>query len=242
MSKEYTLITGASRGIGRQIALELGKKGYNLIVHSRSEKNIQGLHAELSKFDIDVKRVSAELSNQEAVKNMLNQIDAMGLEVNHVFNNAGVQIAYRNDYFDTPEEDFTMSFSINTIAPVMICYHFLPKMLKKGFGRIINTSSGIKNEPQQAGYSASKAALDKLTIDLANSLKGSGVTINLTDPGWCRTDLGGPQAPNLVESTLPGMILPLFLEEANGEMFEAQDYSGLSLEEAMEKYKHKKHK
>lgn len=239
MSKTYTLITGASRGIGRQIALGLAQRGYNLIIHSRSDQSIQKIYDQLSKYDISLVPITAELSDPAAVKSMLDQIDAMDLEVNHVFNNAGLQIAYRNDYFKTPEEDFSGSFSINTITPMMICYHFLPKMLKKGYGRIINTTSGIKNEPQQAGYSASKAALDKLTIDLASDLIGTGVTINLADPGWCRTDLGGQSAPNSVESVLPGMILALYMDQANGEIFQAQDYSGLSLEDAIDQYKHK---
>lgn len=72
----------------------------------------------------------------------------------------------------------------------MICYHFMPKMIEAGFGRIINTTSGIALEPEQAGYSASKAALDKITIDLGSKVEGTDVMINLTDPGWCRTDLG----------------------------------------------------
>ncbi|MCQ2578754.1 MAG: SDR family NAD(P)-dependent oxidoreductase [Treponema sp.] len=66
------------------------------------------------------------------------------------------------------------------------------KMLKtfdeKGFGRIVNTTSGIALEPQQAGYSASKAALNKITIDLGSKYQGTDVMLNLADPGWCRTD------------------------------------------------------
>ena len=127
-----------------------------------------------------------------------------------VFNNAAVQIAYRHEFFKTPVEDFTQSFLINTIAPAMICYRLIPKMVEKGFGRVINVTSGIKNEPEQAGYSSSKAALDKFTKDLGSRLEGSNVMINLTDPGWCRTDLGGPHAPNSVESCIPGVCLGAF--------------------------------
>lgn len=78
-----------------------------------------------------------------------------------------------------------------------------------------------------------------MTIDLASDLIGTGVTINLADPGWCRTDLGGQSAPNSVESVVPGMILALYMDQANGEIFQAQDYSGLSLEDAIDQYKHK---
>lgn len=59
-------------------------------------------------------------------------------------------------------------------------------MVANGFGRIVNTTSGIRREPQQAGYSASNAALDKVTVDLAPTYDGSDVIISLADPGWCR--------------------------------------------------------
>jgi len=237
--KNYTLITGASRGIGREIALELGKRGFNLILHSRSLNHTKELSEALEIYDIDVKRVAAELSDMAQVKSMLKNIDEFDGEVDHVFNNAGIQIAYRHDYLSTPEEDFSQSFLVNTTAAMMITYHFLPKMIKRDYGRIINTTSGIKNEVEQAAYSASKGALDKLTMDLANRLKDSGVNINLTDPGWCRTDLGGQQAPNDVKSTIPGVILPLFLDQANGQLFDAQEYKNMSIDQARNHYMNK---
>ena len=129
-----------------------------------------------------------------------------------------------------------MSFNVNTIAPMMICYHFLPKMIERGFGRVINTTSGIDGEPEQAGYSAAKAALDKITKDMASRLSGTGVAMNLTDPGWCRTDLGGPHAPNSPESSIPGMIVGAFVDDKrSGRLFGAQNFTGLSLEQAVEK-------
>ena len=72
---------------------------------------------------------------------------------------------------------------INTIAPAIICYRLIPKMIERGFGRVINTTSGIRNEPQQAGYSASKAALDKFTTDLASALPEADVMMNLDGSG-----------------------------------------------------------
>lgn len=105
-----------------------------------------------------------------------------------MLNNAGMQIAYRTDYFKTPVSDYTESFKINTIAPTMIA---------RGFGRIVNTTSGIRLEPEQAGYSASKAALDKITIDPGSKVEGADVLINLTDPGWCRTQT----APHKIDMT-----------------------------------------
>ncbi|MBR4725900.1 MAG: SDR family NAD(P)-dependent oxidoreductase, partial [Lachnospiraceae bacterium] len=119
---------------------------------------------------------------------------------------------------------------------MMICYHFLPKMIERGFGRILNTTSGIRLEPEQAGYSASKAALDKVTIDLGKTVQGTDVMINLTDPGWCRTDLGGPGAPNAPESAIPGIVVGVFVNDRkSGRFLGAQNFAGMSLEEAVEK-------
>ena len=122
------------------------------------------------------------------------------------------------------------------MAPMMICYHFLPKMKEKGFGRIVNTTSGIRLEPQQAGYSASKAALDKVTIDLGSVYQGTDIILSLADPGWCRTDLGGPNAPNAPESAIPGVVVGAFVDDKkSGRLFSAGNFAGLTLEEAVEK-------
>jgi NAD(P)-dependent dehydrogenase (short-subunit alcohol dehydrogenase family) len=109
-------------------------------------------------------------------------------------------------------------------------------MKERGYGRIVNTTSGIDLEPEQAAYSASKAALSKITRDLGRDFEGTDVTISLTDPGWCRTDLGGKNAPNEPESAIPGVVVGVFIDDKkSGRLFAAQDYTGLSLEEAVKK-------
>ena len=233
---KWVFITGASRGLGRLAALLMAEKGANLILQSRSLEHTASLEKEVKAKGVLCHSLQADLNDIPAVMKMLEEIDSLGHEVDIVLNNAGLQIAYRTEYCLTPPEDFTVSFNVNTIAPALICYHFLPKMLKKGFGRIVNTTSGIDKEPEQAGYSAAKAALDKITKDMASKLGGSGVTMNLTDPGWCRTDLGGQQAPNAPESALPGIVLGAFVEDnINGQIFRAQEFAGMTLEDAMAK-------
>lgn len=232
----WAFITGASRGIGHLTAEFMAKKGCNLILHSRKNEHTQKAAENLRVMGVEVHCVNAELSDLDAVKNMLAEIDNLGKKIDIVMNNAGLQIAYRNNYLETPVSDFTVSYAVNTIAPIMICYHFLPKMIEAGFGRIINTTSGIALDPQQAGYSASKAALDKLTIDIGSKLEGSDVLINLTDPGWCRTDLGGPQAPNAPESVIPGIVLGAFLDDKkSGRIIPAQMFTEMTLEDAVQK-------
>lgn len=233
---KWALITGASRGIGYLTAIFMAKQGCNLILHSRKLENTQKVLTEVLALGVKAHAVSAELSNSEEVERMLHEIDALNVDVDIVLNNAGLQIAYRNEYFKTPISDYTESFKINTIAPAMICYHFMPKMIDRGFGRIVNTTSGIALEPQQAGYSASKAALDKITIDLGSTVEGTDVCINLADPGWCRTDLGGEHAPNAPESTIPGIVVGAFInDKKSGRLFGAQSFCNMEIEDAVKK-------
>ena len=214
----------------------MAEKGCNLILHSRKPEHTQKVLAEVKALGVEAYAVSAELNDLDAVAEMLAEIDKLGVRVDIVLNNAGLQIAYRTAYFETPVSDYIESFKINTIAPAMICYHFLPKMKEYGFGRILNTTSGIRLEPEQAGYSASKAALDKITIDLGSTVEGTDVMINLTDPGWCRTDLGGPHAPNAPESAIPGIVVGAFVDDKkSGRFLNAQFFAGMSLEEAVQK-------
>ncbi len=232
----WALITGASRGIGALTAKFMAGQGCNLVLHSRKPEHTEKIMAEVKSMGIEAYAVSAELTDLAAVEWMLSEIDALGVRIDIVMNNAGLQIAYRNEYFKTPASDYTESFKINCIAPAMICYHFMPRMIEHGFGRIINTTSGIRLEPQQAGYSASKAALDKITIDLGSTVEGTDVLINLTDPGWCRTDLGGPYAPNAPESAIPGIAVGAFVDDKkSGRYLNAPFFTGLTLAEAVKK-------
>ena len=232
----WALITGASRGIGYLTALFMADQGCNLILHGRTLEHCEKVLREVQEKGVRAYAVAAELSDLDAVEEMLKEIDERTPEVDIVLNNAGLQIAYRVDYFQTPVSDYLESFKINTVAPAMICYHFLPKMIQRGFGRIVNTTSGIRLEPEQAGYSASKAALDKITIDLGSKLQGTDVLINLTDPGWCRTDLGGPNAPNAPESAIPGIAVGAFVDDGkSGRNLAAGHFAGMTLEEAVAK-------
>lgn len=232
----WALITGASRGIGYLSAVFMASKGCNLILHSRSLEHTGKVLEEVKALGVEAYAVAAELNDLNQVKKMLDDIDALNVPVDIVLNNAGVQVAYRVEYLTTPETDYLDSFNINTIAPMMICYHFVPKMQERGFGRILNTTSGIRLEPEQAGYSASKAALDKVTIDLGSKLQGTDVMINLTDPGWCRTDLGGPNAPNDPKSAIPGIVVGAFVDDKkSGRFLGAQNFAGMSLEDAVKK-------
>lgn len=231
---KWVLITGASRGVGMHIAAALADLGCNLVLHSRNVEHTAELMASLSKKGVSVVAVSAELDDQGQVDAMLNEIEARVAQIDMVFNNAAIQAAWRQDPWQTTAEDFRKSFEINVISLARICNRLVPPMLARKWGRVVNVTSGIANLPQLTAYAVSKAAVDKYVRDFAQTLAGTGVMMNLLDPGWLRTDLGGPNAPNDPSSVIPGALVPALLDDGvSGRFFRAQDYAGMSLDQAL---------
>lgn len=233
---KWALITGASRGLGRLIARTMAEQGCNLVLHSRDNAHCQAVLDEVRACGVEAYTLQAELSDTVQLNAMLDEIDRKGTQIDIIFNNAGLQTTYRTNFLETPVDEYETSFRINTIAPMMICYHFVDGMKKRGFGRIINTSSDINLEPQQAPYSASKAALDKITRDLAYAYRDTDVLISLTNPAWCKTDMGGENAYFEPETAIPGLLVGAFVDDGKqGRYFNAQDFKGMSLADAVAK-------
>ncbi|CAN94981.1 3-oxoacyl-[acyl-carrier-protein] reductase [Sorangium cellulosum So ce56] len=223
---KWALVTGASRGIGKRIARGLADLGCNVVLHSRDAAHTRELEGELAGKGIRVSAVSGELSDQAAVDRMLDDTIAASGGIDLLFNNAAIMTPFRASHLQTPADDYRLSFEVNVISPIRITYRLLPTMLERRFGRIVQVTSGIQDQPELMAYAASKAALDKFVRDMAPSLRGTGVLMNLLDPGWLRTDLGGPKAPNDVESVLPGALVPALVDgEVHGVLFRAQDYA-----------------
>lgn len=225
IKNKWALVTGASRGIGKQVVNALAEKGCNLVLHSRKNEHTNDIAAALKTKGIKVIQLEAELSDIAQVKKLAEEAEASTGGLSILYNNAAIMTQYRPDIYSAPEDEYIRSFIVNTIAPITLCNSIIPKMIKRGFGRVVNVTSGIKEEPQLMPYAASKAALDKYVYDMAKHIKGTGVLMNLLDPGWLRTDLGGPNAPNPVESVIPGALVPVLLEDDTcGKFFCAQDY------------------
>jgi 3-oxoacyl-[acyl-carrier protein] reductase len=231
ISNKWALVTGASRGVGQQIALGLAQKGVNLVLHSSNKDNQAATKALLEGTGVQVQSVEGLLDDPASISTFIEEAETLSGGIDILYNNAAMMAA-ETPLFKTPQSDYEKSFQVNVYAVIQTCGYFAPKMVSRGWGRIINITSGIKDTPKLDAYSITKAALDKYTRDLAIELEGTDVLANMVDPGWCRTDLGGSYAFNDVTTVLPGALIPAMLgkqepEAPKGMLFAAQDFSGI---------------
>lgn len=223
LKDKWALVTGSSRGVGRQIALGLAEQGCHVIVHGRDLDHVRQTLALLETTGVSTHAVAGDLGTEEGIASVIQGVQEGPGRVDVLYNNAAIQNAW-GEIWDIPQSEWQRTFQVNVFALIALCNAFGPDMKRRGWGRIVNLTSGIKDTPPLAPYSVSKAAVDKYTRDLAAELRGSGVLVNCLDPGWLRTDMGGPNAMGDVETVLPGALQPALLPDdgATGCFFAAQ--------------------
>jgi len=226
LTGKNALITGSSRGVGQQIALGLARQGCNIIVHGKTEESSKNTLQILNEYTVETYSVFGDLSDEDQINNLIDQVKALNISIDILYNNAAIMRDYREDIWSHTQADWIETYKINVVAMYKLCSAFIPSMIKNNFGRVVNTTSRIKDQPQLAPYGASKWAVDKLTQDIAFALKNTPVRINYIDPGWLKTDMGGENAENPVEAVLPGALAPILIDNdgANGQFFSAIEY------------------
>lgn len=226
---KWALVTGSSRGIGQYIALGLANEGCNIIVHGRNTENCTETMELLKDYEVECFTAPGELLNQADVQGIIDAVFNKIQGIDILYNNAAV-MSRPGKIWEIAADEWQRVLQINLFSVIMLCNAFVPGMKKRGYGRIINLSSGIKEQPDLAPYSVSKAAIDKYTQDLAFEFKNDNVLINYLDPGWVKTDLGGPDAWFEMDTLLPGVLIPALLEDngPTGRYYAAQDYKVIS--------------
>ena len=201
-TKTVALITGANKGLGLEIARQLGKQGFVVVLGARDQAKGAAAVAELRKQDIDAHAVKLDVSDKDEVaalpaffKDKFGRLDVL-------VNNAGV-VEWRADDVDS----FRRTFDTNVFGVVAVTYALLPLLKASPAGRIVNHSSvlgsltSLQRKPEMFGnfvipaYTASKAALNGFTVALAHKTRGTALKVNSAHPGWVQTDLGGEKAP-----------------------------------------------
>lgn len=224
LSGKTALVTGSSRGVGQLVAEALALEGATVFVHGRSIDACAATLARVQAAGAVGKAFAAELRDPAQVDRLAAEVAAAG-GVDILYNNAAVMSLWTEDITTQDLSDWERVFQINVHAPMRLTTLLLADIKSRGWGRIVNVTSGIDKTWQLAAYGASKWALDKWTDDLGAHLQGSGVIVSRMDPGWLRTDLGGPNADNAPETVLPGAMVPVLLADdaPQAQFFRAQE-------------------
>lgn len=184
MSRQRALVTGASGGIGLEIARDLARRGFDLILTARSRDALERIAAELSSSaGVDARVYAQDLARPDAARELFDAITADELNVDLLVNNAG--FAMFGPFAAADEQTQMDLLQVNIVALTQLTKLFLPEMLQRGAGRILNVSStaAFQPGPLMATYYASKSYVLLFSEALAEELRGSGVTVTALCPG-----------------------------------------------------------
>lgn len=197
------LITGANKGLGLEIARQLGRKGFTVVLGARDAGRGERACAALRAEGLDAHPVVLDVTRGEEVDRLPGFLGERFGRLDVLVNNAGIAL------FRDPDDDssFRRTFEVNVFGAVAVTYALLPLLLAAPAGRIVNQSSvlgslgSLTQSPEafkdsiNPAYTASKAALNGFTVALAHKLRATPVKVNSAHPGWVQTDLGGDKAP-----------------------------------------------
>lgn len=184
------LVTGSSRGIGRAIALELGRLGANVAVnYAGNEAKAQEVVDELEKMGVQAIKIQADVTDEDAVKKMVKEVIQTFGSLEILVNNAG--ITRDNLLMRMKEEEFDEVIDTNLKGAFLCTKAVVRQMMRQKYGRIINIASivGISGNPGQANYVAAKAGLIGLTKSNAKELASRNILVNAVAPGFITTDM-----------------------------------------------------
>jgi short-subunit dehydrogenase len=185
------LVTGASSGIGSEIARGLAARGHGVTLAARREDRLRTLADEIAgEHDVRVETISIDVTDRDARARLKDDIDERGLIVEVLVNNAG--FGSGGKFTELEPENEASIIATNVEALVALTGYFLPDMVERGQGAILNLASLISFQPVpfQATYGASKSAVLSFTEAIHEELRGTGVTITAVCPGPVRTEFG----------------------------------------------------
>lgn len=205
------LVTGANKGIGRETARQLGKLGYVVWLGCRDEGRGRKTEEELRAEGIEAHLVQLDITDDVSVKAAVALVEQRSSHLDVLVNNVGIGSGLGTQPSDESIDDIRDTFETNVLGTIRATQAFLPLVRKSPSARIVMMSSGLGSIALTAdmksptwslpamGYSASKAALNMVTVKFAKELLADGIKVNAACPGSVATDMGGPGAPRTVE-------------------------------------------
>ena len=209
LAGSWALLTGASAGIGKALAFELAERGTNLVIVARNRDRLRDCaEAVTAKHGVSVRVVAADLETPSGVKAMLDEVDALGVEIEHVINNAGFGGSGPSQML--PFDHLQRMTDLNCTSVVLITQHYLKRFCERdrgGFVQIASTA-GFLPVPFMAVYGATKAYVLNYSVAVAEELAASNVRMTAVCPGPVPTEfqqragyqLTGMQAQNAVSA------------------------------------------
>ncbi len=207
MAQRIACVTGASRGIGREIALTLARDGIKIIVASNEEENNEKVAEEIRADGGEAVTKFLDLSQPDQIKGVFKKMVAEAGKIDILVNNAGITkdgLAAR-----MKQDAWNLVLQINLSGAFLCTQVALPSMMKQRWGRIVNMASvvGQMGNPGQANYVASKAGLIGLTKSIAREVASRNITVNAVAPGFVETDMTKTLPEEVREAMLK--IIPL---------------------------------
>ena len=209
------VVTGANRGIGKEVVRQLALKGHQVVLTSRTDQG-QAVAKAHQQVGAQVRYHQLDVADGQSIHELADWLRETYGTIDVLVNNAGI-------HYDTFQTTLTADFSIveeawrvNTLGPWRLAKALYPLLRKGGGGRIVNVSSAsgsfVHSWPGTPAYAMTKAALNMLTVKMAQDMAADGVLVNAVCPGWVRTDMGGSDATRSVEegaaSVLWAVTLP----------------------------------
>lgn len=219
-TKQIALITGANKGLGFEIARQLGKRGITVVIGARDERKGQFAADRLKSEGIDAHGLIFDVIHTPSIERARDYVEREYGHLDILVNNAGIAHDMSLKPSEVPIETVRDVFETNFFGVLAVTDALLPLLRKSPAGRIVNMSSTlgsltVHSDPtspfydvKPLGYNASKTALNAYTVHLAYELKGTSIKVNSACPGWVKTDMGGENAPGTVEE---GADTPVWL-------------------------------